>query len=54
VPQIVTFIQKIIDNGLAYAANNSVYFDVNGFQEEEGKIVIYWLNLVYLIFRNPR
>ncbi|XP_016968199.1 cysteine--tRNA ligase, cytoplasmic [Drosophila biarmipes] len=35
VPQIVTFIQKIIDNGLAYAANNSVYFDVNGFDKRE-------------------
>ncbi|XP_017033305.1 cysteine--tRNA ligase, cytoplasmic [Drosophila kikkawai] len=35
VPQIVTFIQKIIDNGLAYAANNSVYFDVNGFDRRE-------------------
>ncbi|KAH8277702.1 hypothetical protein KR018_003747 [Drosophila ironensis] len=35
VPQIVAFIQKIIDNGLAYAANNSVYFDVNGFDKRE-------------------
>ncbi|EDW91983.1 cysteine--tRNA ligase, cytoplasmic [Drosophila yakuba] len=35
VPQIVTFIQKIIDNGLAYAANNSVYFDVNGFDKRD-------------------
>ncbi|XP_020800990.1 cysteine--tRNA ligase, cytoplasmic [Drosophila serrata] len=35
VPQIVTFIQKIIDNDLAYAANNSVYFDVNGFDRRE-------------------
>ncbi|KAH8252904.1 hypothetical protein KR032_002544 [Drosophila birchii] len=35
VPQIVAFIQKIIDNGLAYAANNSVYFDVNGFDRRE-------------------
>ncbi|KAH8402094.1 hypothetical protein KR009_009720 [Drosophila setifemur] len=35
VPQIVTFIQRIIDNGLAYAANSSVYFDVNGFDKRE-------------------
>ncbi|BFG06432.1 cysteine--tRNA ligase cytoplasmic [Drosophila madeirensis] len=35
VPQIVAFIQRIIDNGLAYAANSSVYFDVNGFDRKE-------------------
>ncbi|EDW74680.1 uncharacterized protein Dwil_GK15775 [Drosophila willistoni] len=35
VPQIVAFIQRIIDNGLAYAANSSVYFDVNGFDKRE-------------------
>ncbi|XP_053680120.1 cysteine--tRNA ligase, cytoplasmic [Anopheles nili] len=31
VPQIVTYIERIIANGLAYEANGSVYFDVAGF-----------------------
>lgn len=31
VPQIVTFIEKIIANGLAYESNGSVYFDVAKF-----------------------
>ncbi|CAD7088885.1 unnamed protein product [Hermetia illucens] len=35
VPQIVKFIEKIISNGLAYEANGSVYFDVNGFDNRE-------------------
>ncbi|XP_065085551.1 cysteine--tRNA ligase, cytoplasmic [Ochlerotatus camptorhynchus] len=35
VPQIVEYIQKIIDNGLAYEANGSVYFDVGGFDKRE-------------------
>ncbi|XP_001648945.2 cysteine--tRNA ligase, cytoplasmic [Aedes aegypti] len=35
VPQIVEYIQKIIDNGLAYEANGSVYFDVAGFDKRE-------------------
>ena len=31
VPEIVDFVQKIIDNGYAYASNGSVYFSVPGF-----------------------
>ena len=31
VPEIVNYIQKIIDNGLAYASNGSVYFDTMKF-----------------------
>uniref|UniRef100_W8B8T6 Cysteine--tRNA ligase, cytoplasmic n=1 Tax=Ceratitis capitata TaxID=7213 RepID=W8B8T6_CERCA len=35
VPQIVKFIERIFDNGLAYNANGSVYFDVNAFDKRE-------------------
>ncbi|KAJ2950710.1 hypothetical protein O0L34_g8970 [Tuta absoluta] len=35
VPQIVAYIQKIIDNGLAYEANGSVYFNVSEFDGRE-------------------
>jgi len=31
VPEIVAYIEKIIENGYAYAANGSVYFDVGKF-----------------------
>ncbi|KOB79473.1 Cysteinyl-tRNA synthetase [Operophtera brumata] len=35
VPQIVTYIQKIIENGLAYESNGSVYFNVSEFDGRE-------------------
>ncbi|CAL4165604.1 unnamed protein product, partial [Meganyctiphanes norvegica] len=34
VPEIVDYVKKIIDNGYAYEANGSVYFDVNKFDGE--------------------
>jgi cysteinyl-tRNA synthetase len=33
VPQIVAFVQKIIDKGFAYEANGSVYFDIAAFEK---------------------
>ncbi|PIK48564.1 putative cysteine--tRNA ligase, cytoplasmic isoform X3 [Apostichopus japonicus] len=35
VPEVVEFIQKIIDNGFAYEANGSVYFMTSKFDSEE-------------------
>lgn len=35
VPEIIDYIQKIIDNGLAYESNGSVYFDVASFDKKE-------------------
>lgn len=35
VPEIVVFIQKIIDNGYGYESNGSVYFDVAAFDNSE-------------------
>lgn len=33
IPEIITYTQKIIDNGFAYEANGSVYFNVDKFHE---------------------
>ncbi|XP_050676965.1 cysteine--tRNA ligase, cytoplasmic [Leptidea sinapis] len=43
VPQIIAFIKKIIDNGLAYESNGSVYFSVSEF---DGKDEHYYARLV--------
>ncbi len=37
VPEVVKFIQKIIDNGFAYESNGSVYFNVNAYKKS-GKV----------------
>jgi cysteinyl-tRNA synthetase len=35
VPEIIEFIQKIVDNRYAYVSNGSVYFDVAGFDAND-------------------
>lgn len=35
IPEIITFIEKIIENGFGYVANNSVYFNVLAFDQNE-------------------
>ena len=32
IPDVITFVQKIIDNGMAYESNGSVYFDTQKFR----------------------
>lgn len=35
VPEIVAYVQRIIDNGFAYESNGSIYFDVGKFDKQE-------------------
>ncbi|XP_033216367.1 cysteine--tRNA ligase, cytoplasmic [Belonocnema kinseyi] len=35
VPEIIDFIEKILDKGVAYESNGSVYFDVGGFDRRD-------------------
>lgn len=35
IPEIICYIEKIIENGYAYVANNSVYFNVSLFDQRE-------------------
>ena len=37
VPEIVSFVETIISNGFAYAANGSVYFDSPKYAASEGR-----------------
>ena len=36
VPEIVSYVDKIISNGFAYQAEGSVYFNTQGFDKAEG------------------
>ncbi|ORX49401.1 cysteinyl-tRNA synthetase [Hesseltinella vesiculosa] len=36
VPEIITYVQKIIDNGYAYESQGNVYFDTNGYDGHAG------------------
>lgn len=42
-PEVVSYVQRIIDNGFAYSSNGSVYFDVAAFSQSPkhtyGKLV---------------
>lgn len=35
IPEIIAFIQKIIENGVAYESNGSIYFDVASFDKQD-------------------
>jgi cysteinyl-tRNA synthetase len=34
IPEIITFIEKVISNKFAYESNNSVYFDVSAYKKD--------------------
>lgn len=38
IPQIVDFVQKVIDNGFAYESNGSVYFDTKRFGQHDNHV----------------
>ncbi|EKX54961.1 cysteinyl-tRNA synthetase [Guillardia theta CCMP2712] len=42
IPQIVSYIQKIIDNGFAYEAQGSVYFDIRSFSKTHSYRKLSW------------
>lgn len=31
-PEIIAYVQRIVDNGMAYVSNGSVYFDTHNFR----------------------
>ena len=42
VPQVIDYIQKIIDNGFAYEANGSVYFDIREYTKKHSYRKLSW------------
>lgn len=40
VPAIITFIEKIINNGYAYKSNSSVYFDTKKFHQQHSYVTL--------------
>lgn len=34
IPEIINFIEKIIDNGFGYVSNESVYFSIEDYQKK--------------------